>query len=134
MKKITLMFILLLFLLQPLQLFSQVPQKDVFVKTAQIIKIYSHAFGYKVLYRKSDLSLGEFYIPRSWFKDSAAKGELVWGSSSAYPYFSIFWIDGVFDHIRLYLMENINSFTWGVLAGGAEMAEYFDIEELTIEF
>lgn len=134
MKRIMLIFILFLFLLQPLRLFSQVPQKDVFVKTAQIIKIYAHVLGYKILYRKSDLTLGEFYVPRSWFRDSAAKGELVWGRSAAYPYFSIFWINGEFDHIRIYAVEDIHSYTWGVLEGGAEMAEFFAIEDLDIEF
>ena len=134
MKKIILILLLFLFLLQPFRLFSQVPRRDIFVKTAQIIKIYAHVLGYKVLYRKSDLSLAEFYVPRSWFRDSASKGQLVWGQGDAFPYFSIFWIDGEFDHIRLYLLENINSTTWGVLEGGAEMAKYFEIEGLDIEF
>ena len=127
----TLVFV---FMLTSLLVSAQTQQEDVYYRQASILKIFSHAYGYKILYRKSDLNLGEIYVPKGWFLDSAGKAEIVWGNRPSYPYFSVFWVNGEFAHIRIYAVNNLNSPTWGVLSGGREVRERFEIEELDVEF
>ncbi len=107
---------------------------QIFVKTMPIMKIYAHPLGYRVLYEKSNLEVGEFYLPLEWFTKAGGKGEIVWGSDTSYPYFSIFWKSGKFDHIRLYLQENLSSTTWGRLSGGEELRQKFRVETLDLEY
>ena len=40
---------------------------SMFVVTKHITKIYIHRLGFRVLYLKNDLTLGEFYVPMEWF-------------------------------------------------------------------
>ncbi len=117
-----------------LPIYAQTQQADVFVRSAPIMRIYTHALGYKVVYRKSDLALGEFYVPKTWFLHSGGKAELVWGNRQACPYFSMFWVDGRFGYIRLYVLSDLSSDTWGVLTGGTELRDSFDIDDLQIDF
>ena len=74
----------------------------VYAKTKLISKIYIHRDGYKIIYQKSDMTFGSFYIPMSWFSGASSKAELVLGRDTAFPYFSIFWVNGKFHHIRIY--------------------------------
>ncbi len=108
-------------------------EQGLFVKTVPIIKIYSHIEGYKIIYRKSNLRLEEFYVPLSWIV-AGGKGEIVYGSSPSYPYFSIFWRDGKFSFIRLYVHESISSLTWGILKATEGVKQKFEIDELDLEF
>ena len=110
-------------------------ESDYFVKTLPITKIYPHGKGFKVLFVKSDLNLGSFYVPITWFAGSgtANKADIVYGNDLSFPYCSIFWNKGVFDHIRLYVMKDKNHETWGVL-GAKEDLTKFDTETLEIEF
>ena len=49
-----------------------------------------------------------------WFSTSAnSKAEVVYDTNPAFPYFSIFWENGEFHHIRLYLEENRDAESWG---------------------
>lgn len=115
-------------------LYAQEQDTKLFVKTVSIIKIYSHSAGYKVLYLKSNMDLGEFYVPMRWFTGTGGKGEIVWGDQLSYPYFSIFWVDGKFDHIRLYLHKNLDSESWGMLKEASVDEGIFEVEELNLQF
>ncbi len=115
-------------------LYAQEQDTKLFVKTVSIIKIYTHSAGYKILYLKSNMDLGEFYVPMHWFTRTGGKGEVVWGDQPSYPYFSIFWVDGKYDHIRLYLQKNLGSESWGILKEGSVDDSLFKVEELNLEF
>jgi hypothetical protein len=109
---------------------------DYFVKTVPIIKVYLHKLGFRVVYWKSDLTFGTFHVPIEWFGSSAdSKAEAVYGSDRSYPYFSIFWKEGEFDHIRFYLIQNKNHESWGDLPNTAELNSKFEnLETLDLEF
>ena len=109
-----------------------------YVKTIQIIKVYDHTMGYRVVYMKSNFDLHVLYLPKEWFKVAAETGEdpkaeLVTGIDSSYPYFSVFWEEGAFSHIRLYLHSNLMHESWGDMNQGEEMAEKFNVETLKLE-
>ena len=105
MKRFVGLLTLVLLLAAALPLAAQSKDNPIFVKTVPIMKIYGHPLGYRILYEKSNLEVGELYVPVEWFARSGGKGDIVWGTDSAYPYLSIFWKDGKFDHVRLYLRE-----------------------------
>ncbi len=89
-------------------------ESDMFVKTVPITKVYLYNEGFRIVYLKSNLEFGVFYIPIEWFGTSAdSKAEVVYDINPAFPYFSIFWKNGEFNHIRLYLEKNRDAPSWG---------------------
>jgi hypothetical protein len=112
---------------------AQEQDPKLYVKTVGIMKILNHALGYKVLYLKSSMEVGEFYVPHSWFK-AGGKAELILGSGQAYPYFSIFYRNGEFDHIKIYAADNVQHLSWGRLKRQVGDSSKFDVETLDLEF
>jgi hypothetical protein len=112
---------------------AQEQEPELYVKTVSIMKILNHALGYKVLYLKSTMEVGEFYVPHAWFK-AGGKAELILGDTPAFPYFSVFYRDGKFNHIKLYAHENIQHLSWGKLSRQVGDSSKFEIETLDLEF
>ena len=131
MKKIV---VISLILLMVVAMFAFAEESTMFVKTMPIIRIYSHRMGFKVLYLKNNFTLGEFYVPLRWFDEAAAKGLLVKGLEAEYPYFSIFWKDGEFHSVKLYVKENLQHATWGTLGREEDVTGKFDVDSLVLEF
>ncbi|UCF95802.1 MAG: hypothetical protein JSV89_11515 [Spirochaetaceae bacterium] len=133
MKRTVLLIVLIFLLLGTLAVSAQTQDPKLYVKTVGIMKILNHALGYKVLYLKSSMEVGEFYVPHSWFK-AGGKAELILGNGPAYPYFSVFYREGKFDHIKLYAPENIQHLAWGRLKRQAGDSSKFEVETLDLEF
>ena len=133
MKRTVLLFALILLVLGVFVVNAQEQDPKLYVKTVGIMKVLNHALGYKVLYLKSTMELGEFYIPHSWFK-AGGKAELILGDTPAFPYFSVFYRDGEFDHIKLCAHENIQHLSWGRLKRQVGDSSKFDVETLDLEF
>ena len=112
---------------------AQEQDPELYVKTVSIMKILNHALGYKVLYLKSSMEVGEFYVPHSWFK-AGGKAELVLGNGPAFPYFSVFYRNGEFDHVKIYAAENIGHLSWGRLKRQVGDSSKFEVETLDLEF
>ena len=113
---------------------AQQAKRDVYAKTIPIEKIYGHQYGYKIYYFTRDLTLHSFFIPNRWFVRAGGKGQIVWGDAPEYPYFTVFWRDGEFNLIRLYVQKNLGDQTWGMLSGGEEIQEQFNVEEPQLVF
>lgn len=136
MKKTALLFVGIL-LLASLSAFSQTQSAtptDVFAKTVPIAKIYTDVLGYKVLYVKSNLEIGALYVPLKWFGKAAGKGMIIWENPGAPSYFSIFWVDGKFDHLVLHVPANLTSPVWGVLETSQDLTAQFNVEEPQLTF
>jgi hypothetical protein len=106
---------------------------QVFVKTVPIMKVLAHPIGYKVLYLKSSMQIADFYVPYSWFKPGG-RAEVVFGSGQAYPFFSAFYVNGEFDHIKLYLVQSIGHLSWGTMKRSEGDSRNFEIEALNLEY
>ena len=39
----------------------------------------------------------------------------MFGDDPSFPYFSVFYRDGKFDFIRLYVIDDVRDVTWGIL-------------------
>ena len=110
-------------------------QPNVYFVSVPILKILSHPEGYKILYmRNSDMKVDEFYIPHRWLAKSGGKAEMVFGRDPSYPYFSVFYRDGKFDFIRLYVMEDVKDLTWGILRKTEASNAAFGGETLEIKY
>lgn len=97
-----------------------------------VVKVYSHADGYYVLYRKGTSGVGGVYIPSRWFV-AGGKAELVRGLDPSYPYMTIFYKNDKFDHLRLYVISDTHDSTWGVLSP-SQGAGKFNSEDLNMEY
>jgi hypothetical protein len=133
MKRTMPLLVLMLLLLGSLAAGAQAQEPDMFVKTVPIMKILNHALGYKILYLKSSMEVGEFYVPHTWFK-AGGKAALILGDSPAFPYFSVFYKDGQFDHIKLYVKRSIQDMSWGRLPRQPGDSSKFEVETLDLKF
>lgn len=100
--------------------------------TVQVVKIFAHADGYEVVYRKGTADTAAIYIPVRWFVPGG-KAELIRGTGPTYPYLVVFYKDGAFDHLRLYVQADIKDQSWGILAPEAGKGK-FDGEDIKLEF
>ena len=108
-------------------------EPQVFVKTVPIMKVLAHPLGYRVLYVKSTMEVADFYVPYSWFKPGG-KGEVVFGSGQSYPFFSVFYMNGEFDHVKLYLVEKMGHVSWGSMKKREGDVDRFDVDTLDLEY
>jgi len=138
MKKALVLLAAGIFLLACLPVFSQSQSanpQDPYVKTVHIVKIWMHQLGYKIQFLNSHSRIAEIYVPLAWFnKGTESKADLVYARGPEYPYFSVFWVDGKFDHIMIYALENFNDTSWGVLEPKADISSLFNVQEVPKEF
>ncbi|RKX93219.1 MAG: hypothetical protein DRP59_03535 [Spirochaetes bacterium] len=136
MKKIILFFTVLLFV--SAAIFAQ--DSEIYVKSVPISKVYNHQLGFRVVYMKSNMEMAAFYLPKAWFETASVTGtvqkaEVLYGKEASYPYFSVFWINGKFDHIRLYLKSDLGDVSWGdINPAWGDISEKFNIDTLSLEF
>ncbi len=137
MRKPVILFAALCVLLASLPAFSQASlyPKDAYVKSVHIIRIWSHQLGYKLQYFTSKSTVAEIYVPLTWFnKGIDSKANIIFGNSAEYPYFTIVWIDGKFDHITMYVREDFRDLTWGELREAGDLTAAFNVEDVPKEF
>jgi hypothetical protein len=121
--------------LQVMPLFAQnVPadqQSEYFYYNVPIEKVYPYRLGYVIRYRKGASDMATVYLPREWFNDAAGKGELIYLSSGPrWPYLSVYYKDGEFNHVRIYLRRLRSHETWGNIPLGVNLDEHFaNVEE-----
>jgi hypothetical protein len=153
MKKAVILFTAGLLLLSSLPAFSQAatqPQapaatagtqapnvypKDIYYKTVPLLKVWLHPLGYKLQFFNSSFGISDIYVPLTWFnKGALSKANVIYGNEDNYPYCTIVWVDGVFDHITLYAFSDFNSQTWGVLNVQGDLSAQFNVQEPPKEF
>ena len=136
MKKICAILAVMLFLAASL---SFADESKFYARSFNIEKVYFHSKGYKVTYITGKMKYASTYLPHKWFSQSAtkngvqAKGELAFGNDPSYPYMTIFWNDGKFSHVRLYLKKDMHDVSYGVISSNQDPAA-FDVEEPTVDY
>jgi hypothetical protein len=108
-------------------------EPQVFVKTVPIMKVLAHPLGYRVLYVTSSMEVADFYVPYTWFK-AGGKGEAVFGAGQSYPFFSAFYVNGKFDHIKLYLVDKMGHVSWGTMKKREGDVSKFQVETLDLRY
>jgi hypothetical protein len=99
-------------------------------------KIYPYRKGYVVAYRKGVNQLSRAYLPMEWFTDAAGKGELIYmGSGTSWPYLTVYYKNGEFSHVRLYVRRDRGHSTWGNVPLSVNIDDRFEnIEDFKLEF
>jgi hypothetical protein len=114
---------------------QQNAERDVYVKSVRIARVYPHALGYRILYFKSNMEYAEMYVPTQWFSFSGtSKANVIWGETAEFPFFTIYYKDGKFDRILLYLHSDMHDITWGALPVGIDLTRQFDVQEPPKDF
>ena len=109
--------------------------KDVYYKVVPLMKVWSHQLGYVVQFFNSKSKVVDVYVPLTWFnKGINSKADIVYGNEPGYPYMSIFWADGKFDHVTLYVESDAHSSTWGVLTPAQDLTNQFNVQEVPRDF
>jgi hypothetical protein len=143
MKKALCAAVVGLFLAASLPLFAQATTttttstnpKEAYNKVVPLLKVWMHPLGYVLQFYTSKSQVAEIYVPLTWFnKGIESKADIVYGNERSYPYASIFWVDGKFDHIKIYALDYYNSPTWGVMETVTDRSAKFNVEEVPKEF
>jgi hypothetical protein len=109
--------------------------KDVYVKSVRIARVYPNGLGYRILYLKSTLEYAEMYVPTAWLSFAGdSKANVIWGSSDEFPYLSIYYVNGKFDRILLFLHSNMHDVSWGTLPPGIDLSSQFNVQEPPRDF
>ncbi|MFO8063727.1 MAG: hypothetical protein ACQETQ_05385 [Spirochaetota bacterium] len=105
---------------------------ELFVHTIYLNQVFRHRLGFKVTYTADNLDFQEKYIPSSWFNSAAGKGDLVETGSKSAPYMDVYFRNGEFSHVRLFVRDNPDHVSWGRLGNEANTQENFDVETLEL--
>ncbi|MCL2808944.1 MAG: hypothetical protein FWD24_02625 [Treponema sp.] len=93
----------------------------------QIERIYPTSDGYIIQYRNSGRTLGTIGIPNEWFFEAAGRAEKVLlHPGRDWPTMSIFYRNGEFSHVRLYLHRSRAHQTWGSIPQGTNVSRFFE--------
>ena len=110
-------------------------ESDVYYINSQLLKIYPHAKGYYVVYRRAGSGSGEVFIPLGWFSPAESKADISFINTRINPYISFFIRDGKCDYVRVSAPRNLGSQVWGLLQNPQQYDANFDgVESLPLEF
>jgi hypothetical protein len=131
-------FIVVFAALQPLyaQKISKENESDHYYVRVPLEKVYIHRAGYVLMYRKGVTHMTRLYIPYEWFSDSAGKAEVVMlPKGQNWPSLTVFYKEGEFSHLRLYVHWWKAHPTWGIIPSSANIEDRFKgVESIKLEF
>ena len=105
---------------------------SMFVRTIFLDTVYTHKLGFKVTYTADDYTRQALYLPQGWFTQAGSQGQLVSTYSDAAPYMDVFYDNGEFSHVRVYVPANRDHIAWETLEEeGVE--ENFNVETVTLD-
>ena len=101
---------------------------DVYYVNVSVEKIYPTRQGYVIVYR-TQMGMATIGVPNSWFSDAAGRaGMMRLPSGSTWPSMSVFYTNGEFSHLRIYVSARGHS-TWGSIPQGTDVSRYFSEDE-----
>jgi hypothetical protein len=140
MKKLVFAAIFVVFLAVGLPIFAQTQRderdSEYYYVNITLEKIFPHRKGYIVQYRKGFFQYGRAYLPSEWFTSADSKGEvIVLPAGKSWPSMTVYYKDGLFSHVRLYVHRWASHETWGSIPQNVEFSGQFDdIETIKIEY
>jgi len=140
MKKIIVAVVFVAFMVIGSSVFAQdnrkEQQSEYYYKNISLEKVYPFRNGYVVQYRRGINTIDKAYLPMAWFTSPASKGEIITlPRGKVWPSMSIFYKDGAFSHVRLYVHHVENHQTWGVIPQNVDLDSAFEnVDDLKIKF
>jgi len=111
-------------------------QDRMYYLNVPVEKIYATSLGYVIQYRSRGNIIATIGIPNEWFYDSAGSAEMVrLPAGRDWPTMSIFYRNGEFSHIRLYVHRSKGHWTWGSVPQGTDVSRFFtDRDSFRIQY
>ena len=117
-----------IFLMLISSVFAQ-EDSSIYYVNLSIDKIYSTNQGYIVFYR-TQKGIEAIGVPTRWFNQSAGKAAVInLAVGGDWPSMSVFFRDGEFTNVRLYVHRNKTHYTWGSVPLGTDISSYFPEED-----
>ena len=115
---------------------DQVDHPKLYYINVPVERIIPTGSGYLVQYRNSTSIISTIGIPINWFTDAASKAEMVHlDNPRGWPTMTVFYSDGEFSHVRLYIHRSRSHQTWGNIPMGTDVARFFgDGETFNIQY
>jgi hypothetical protein len=109
---------------------------EMYYHNVPIEKIYMSGPGYIIQYRKGVNEIGIVGLPYDWFTKADSSAEIMkLPPGTNWPSMSIFYKDGNFDYIRLYVHKSKGHPTWSVVPQGSDVSRFFgNPEAFKIDF
>jgi len=109
---------------------------EYYYKNVTLEKIYPYRNGYIVVYRRGINGMERAYLPMAWFTNSASKGEIIaLPLGKVWPSLSVYYKNGEFSHVRLYVHQSPSHQTWGTIPQNVNLDSYFEgVEELNLRY
>jgi len=140
MKKFVFTAIFVVFLAVGAPVFAQTQRDDrdseYYYINVSLEKIFPYRKGYIVQYRRGLFHYGRTYLPAAWFTDAGTTGEIVaLPPGKAWPSMSVYYKNGEFSHVRLYVHHLATHSTWGNISPNIDLGTDFDyIDQVRLEF
>ena len=111
-------------------------ESEFYYVNVPIEKIFPYRKGYVVVYRKGMNQFVQAYLPQDWFLGAAATGDVIQiGSGTLWPSMTVYYQNGEFSHVRLYVRKERSHITWGNIPQGVNLDDRFEnVTELRLEF
>ncbi len=106
---------------------------DMYPFRLDVVKVFQHSLGFRVVYRVGQAEFADAYIPIEWFK-AGGKAELIRSNDPSHPYMVIYYREGKFSHVRLFVKDFPKDPSWGILESGPDVASKFKVEEIVPKF
>jgi len=116
---------------------SQNRETDLMFWNISLERIWTHRLGYIVEYRRPGNRIARAYIPIEWFAAGEEnRAELIsLPIGPSWPSMTVFFRDGQFSHVRLYVHRSPSHQTWGSVPQRYSLEDHFrDIDTLEILF
>ncbi|MDR3123254.1 MAG: hypothetical protein LBU16_05700 [Treponema sp.] len=104
--------------------------------TVSLERVYPYRKGYVVKYTRGLGKTADAYLPIGWFEGAGKKAELILlGSGTDWPHMTVFYRDGKFSHVRLYVRKERSHESWGNVPLNVNIDDRFEgVEEITLRF
>lgn len=106
---------------------------DMYPFRLDVVKIFQHSLGYRVVYRVGQTDFADAYIPIEWFK-AGGKAQLIRSNDPSHPYMVVYYREGKFSHVRLFAKDFPKDPSWGILESGPDVASKFKVEEIVPKY
>jgi hypothetical protein len=99
-------------------------------------KIFPYRAGYVVQYRTGLNRLSTTYLPMEWFAHAASRGEIIkLPRGQGWPSLTVYYKDGEFSHVRLYVHAQASHSTWGNVPQTVNIDDRFqNVDTIQLEF
>jgi len=136
MKKLMFVLIIAALAIPAFAQYSSGSGGDMYYINVPVERVYLAYEGYLIQYRNGANTLGTIGIPYEWFTDSASRAEIMKTPPGRdWPSMSVFYKDGEFSHVRLYVHRTRSHITWSVVPMGVDVSGHFrEPESFRLEF